>query len=68
MAALTAAARVAAWEADAPVLHDPHFPPSTAGSLDWPRLQPLGVSIVPRAWWAAVCRYSLWGSDPWSQG
>lgn len=21
------AARVAAWEADAPVLHDPHFPP-----------------------------------------
>lgn len=61
-------ARVAAWEADAPVLHDPHFPPPTAGSLDWPCLQRLGVSIVPRAQWAAVFRYLLWSGDPWSQG
>lgn len=31
-------------------------------------MQHLGVSIVPRAWWAAVCKYSPWGGDPWSQG
>lgn len=36
------AACVAAWEADALVRHDPHFPPPTAGSLDWPCLHQPG--------------------------
>lgn len=51
------AALVAAWGADALVLHDP--PPS--GSLDRPCLCCLGVSIVPRGCWVTACKYSWQG-------
>lgn len=44
-------ALVAAWEADAPVLEDPH---PKCWQLDQPHLYRLDLSIVPGAHWAAV--------------
>lgn len=46
----------------------PIFPPPLLAAWTGPVCSNLGVSIVPRVWWAAVCKYSLWGGDPWSQG